>query len=89
MRRPRSTFARPSRCRASSTAISPNALKALTGETWEIGSPDGPVEPTLLEQDQAREMAARDAILATPIVKAAFDAFPEAELLDYKAAVRG
>ncbi|MCJ8157515.1 DNA polymerase III subunit gamma/tau [Sphingomonas sp. LaA6.9] len=65
------------------------ALKALTGETWEIGSPDGPAEPTLLEQDQAREMAARDAILATPIVKAAFDAFPEAELLEYKAAARG
>lgn len=62
------------------------ALKALTGATWEVGSPDGPAEPTLLEQEHARENAARDAILATPIVRAALDAFPEAELLDYKAA---
>jgi DNA polymerase III subunit gamma/tau len=31
------------------------------------------------------ENAARDAILATPLVKAAFEAFPEAELVDYDA----
>ena len=29
------------------------------------------------------EAAARDAVLQAPIVKAAFEAFPDAELLDY------
>src|SRR6202008_2115196 len=62
------------------------ALKALTGTTWEVSSPDGPAEPTLLQQEQSREADARDAILATPIVRAAFDAFPEAELVEYKTA---
>jgi len=60
------------------------ALKLLTGATWQVNSPDGPAEPTLLEQEQNRENRARDAILATPLVKAAFDAFPEAELTDWK-----
>jgi len=60
------------------------ALKLLTGAAWIVNSPDGPAEPTLLEQEQNRENRARDAILATPLVKAAFDAFPEAELTDWK-----
>lgn len=62
------------------------ALKTITGVTWEVASTDGEAEPTLLEQEHMRERAARDAILEMPLVKAAFDAFPEAELLEYKAA---
>jgi len=62
------------------------ALKSITGETWQVSSPDGPAEPTLLEQEKMEENRARDAILATPLVKAAFDAFPEAELVEWKRA---
>jgi DNA polymerase-3 subunit gamma/tau len=62
------------------------ALKSITGETWQVNSPDGPAEPTLLEQEKMEENRARDAILATPLVKAAFDAFPEAELVEWKRA---
>jgi DNA polymerase-3 subunit gamma/tau len=57
------------------------ALKSLTGMNWRIVTGDGPAEPSLLEQEQAAEAEARQAILDTPIVKAAMAAFPEAELL--------
>jgi DNA polymerase-3 subunit gamma/tau len=40
----------------------------------------------LLQQEQTREDQARARILATPLVKAAFDAFPDAELVDYEIA---
>jgi DNA polymerase-3 subunit gamma/tau len=61
------------------------SLKAITGATWEVATTDGPAEPSLLEQEKAQENAARDAILATPIVRAAFESFPEAELIGYSA----
>lgn len=64
------------------------ALKWVTGETWVVSSPDGPAEPTLLEQEQMAENRARDAILAAPLVKAAFDAFPGAELVEWKSGAR-
>jgi DNA polymerase-3 subunit gamma/tau len=57
------------------------ALKSLTGMNWRIVTGDGPAEPSLLEQEQAAEAEARQAILDTPIVKAAMAAFPDAELL--------
>lgn len=63
-------------------------LKEATGVSWQISSAEGPAEPSLLEQDRASENAARDAILAAPIVKAAFEAFPGAELIDYAAPER-
>ncbi|MGK2912012.1 MAG: DNA polymerase III subunit gamma/tau, partial [Sphingobium sp.] len=56
-------------------------LSDITGRPWQVMIGDGPVEPTLWEQEQAAEDAARQAILSTPIVRAAMDAFPEAELL--------
>jgi DNA polymerase-3 subunit gamma/tau len=59
------------------------ALKALTERNWEVTIADGPAEPTLLDQEKGRENAARDAILAAPVVKAAFEAFPDAELVEY------
>jgi DNA polymerase-3 subunit gamma/tau len=62
------------------------ALKSITGETWQVRSPDGPAEPTLLEQERMAENRARDAILAAPLVKAAFEAFPGAELVEWKRA---
>ncbi len=57
-----------------------SALKTLTGQSWKLSMLDAPGEPTLKEaQDAARE-AERQAIIATPVVRAAFDAFPDAEL---------
>ncbi len=59
------------------------ALKAMTGIVWEVTTGDSPAEPSLLQQEQAREAAARESILAAPLVKTAFDTFAEAELVDY------
>lgn len=61
------------------------ALKVLTNSNWQVTTADGPAEPTLLEQERAAEAAARDVILAQPVVKAAFEAFPDAELLPMSA----
>ena len=57
-----------------------DALKAATGKVWKIALEDAPGAPTLREQAKADEEATRQAILETPLVKAAFAAFPEAEL---------
>ena len=62
------------------------ALKSLTGMNWDVATADGDAQPSLLQQDQTREDQARDRILATPLVKAAFAAFPDAELVDYEIA---
>ena len=60
-------------------------LKELTGERWTIGTVRDGGEPSLRERQVAQEDAARSAILESPLVKAAFQAFPEAELIDYSA----
>ena len=62
------------------------ALKDATGSTWRVQVEDGEGAPTLREREQAAEGAARDAVLGLPIVRAAFEAFPDAELLGYSAA---
>ncbi len=62
------------------------ALKPLTGMAWDVSISDAEAQPSLLQQEEAREQAARQSILETPFVKAAMDAFPEAELIDYAAA---
>ncbi len=59
------------------------ALKSITNMPWDVRISDAEAQPSLLQQDQAREAAAKDRILSTPIVKAAMEAFPEAELIDY------
>ena len=56
------------------------ALKALSGRAWRVSFADQPGTPTLIERERIAEDAAKQAILETPAVKAAFDAFPEAEL---------
>lgn len=61
------------------------ALKAQTGRSWQVEIADGDAEPSLLEQDRRAEAEARDAILASPTVKAALEAFPGAELIGYGA----
>ena len=58
-------------------------LKGETGQAWRVADGEGPAEPTLKEQESAREAAARDAILASPNVRAIIEAFPEAELVGW------
>lgn len=55
-------------------------LYELTGAKWSVTTSDAPGEPTLAEQEEATRRTEESAILATPIVKAAFEAFPDAVL---------
>jgi DNA polymerase-3 subunit gamma/tau len=59
------------------------AFREVTGITWQVEMADAEAAPSLRAQEEAEEAAARDAILSTPAVKAVFEAFPEAELIDY------
>ncbi len=59
-------------------------LKALTDMAWDVRISDAEAQPSLLQQEQTREAEAKARILSTPIVKSAFEAFPEAELIDYE-----
>jgi len=61
-------------------------LRAETGQRWAIETSGTEGEASLLEQEQAGLAAEREAILQSPMVKAAFEAFPDAELIDYKLA---
>jgi DNA polymerase III subunit gamma/tau len=58
-------------------------LKDITGSAWLIEAQDAPAQPTLREQERTAESAARDAIMAHPIVSAALTQFPEAELIGW------
>ena len=60
-------------------------LGRRTGRRWTVGLADTPGELSLLAQSRAQENAARTAILESALVKAALEAFPEAELIDYSA----
>jgi len=54
-------------------------LKRLTGKAWKVTSEDAQGAPTMREEEEAKRSEMRAAILETPVVKAAFEAFPEAE----------
>jgi DNA polymerase-3 subunit gamma/tau len=56
---------------------------SLFGQKWQVGISDGPAEPTLREREQAAEAELKQKVLDSPIVKAAFEAFPDAELAAY------
>ena len=64
------------------------ALKTISGATWEVTFAEGTSEPSMLDQERAAETAARDEILGSPIVRASFEAFPDAELIGYTATQR-
>jgi DNA polymerase III subunit gamma/tau len=57
-------------------------LNEATGMTWRVVNDDAPAKPSLRDQEAAQEMAARQAILAEPIVRATLEHFPDAELLN-------
>ncbi|WP_375403621.1 DNA polymerase III subunit gamma/tau [uncultured Sphingomonas sp.] len=59
------------------------ALRRITDRTWRVLVEDAPGRPTLREQAKAAEEVERAAVLDSPLVKAAFEAFPEAELIDW------
>lgn len=57
------------------------AIDAVTGLRWQLSAVGGEAQPSLAEQKAAVEEAAKNAILSTPVLKAAMEAFPNAELL--------
>ncbi len=58
------------------------ALKSATGRNWKITTADTPGDPTLRELDAAQYESFKAEILASPMVRAALDAFPDAEIAD-------
>ncbi len=60
------------------------ALKEVTGAAWTVALGDGDAQPTLLQQERAAEDRLRDEVLAAPVVAAAMNAFPGAELVVYE-----
>ena len=57
-----------------------DAAKRATDTGWKVTTSEIEGAPTLRDTARAIEAAARDAILATPVVRAAMTAFPGAEL---------
>ena len=58
------------------------ALEELTRERWSVERTVGDAQPSLRERAAAQATAAQAALLADPLVKAAFAAFPDAQLVD-------
>jgi DNA polymerase-3 subunit gamma/tau len=63
-------------------------LREATGRAWQISMADVPGAPTVFEAEQDVVQARHDAARANPIVAAAFDHFPGAELIEPKPAKR-
>ncbi|WP_339824646.1 DNA polymerase III subunit gamma/tau [uncultured Parasphingorhabdus sp.] len=59
-----------------------DALRQETGQDWKFTEGQGEAQPSLVEQEQQARDAERQAILDAPLVKAAFEAFPDAQLLE-------
>jgi DNA polymerase-3 subunit gamma/tau len=60
------------------------ALKAITGTSWQVRASDEPARPSLLEQERGEAERLRQEVLDAPLVKAAFEAFPDAELAGFR-----
>jgi DNA polymerase III subunit gamma/tau len=58
-------------------------LKRELRQAWEIGLAEGSAQPSLREQELAAREELRQRVLDTPLVKAAMEAFPDAELAAY------
>jgi DNA polymerase III subunit gamma/tau len=61
-----------------------DALREATGTRWQVRASDADAEPSLLDQQKAAAETLRQEVLDAPIVQAAFEAFPEAELAGYR-----
>jgi DNA polymerase III subunit gamma/tau len=60
-----------------------SALKDATGVNWRVRCVEDASAPTLREEAAASEAAERDAVLRSPLVAAAMESFPEAELIGW------
>jgi len=60
------------------------ALRRAFDQPWKLLMEDAPGELTLHEQAKVNEEAERQAVLDSPLVRAAMAAFPEAELVSWK-----
>jgi DNA polymerase III subunit gamma/tau len=58
-------------------------LKELTGTSWVVSIAQEGASPSLLEQEKMAEEQLRSQVLAESAVRAAMDAFPDAELESY------
>lgn len=64
-----------------------DALFKLTGKRWQVETAQvepghSKAQPSLREQAEAAADAAREKVLSDPLVKATFEAFPDAELIE-------
>jgi DNA polymerase-3 subunit gamma/tau len=59
-----------------------DALRQVTGEAWRVEPGEGDGTPSLREQEEAARQAEADRIRNAPLVQAALEAFPGAELID-------
>ncbi|MEM8726602.1 MAG: DNA polymerase III subunit gamma/tau, partial [Pseudomonadota bacterium] len=59
-----------------------DALFKLTGKRWQVERGSGAAQPSLREQAEAEANAERERIRSDPLVKAALEAFPDAELIE-------
>ena len=59
-----------------------DALLKVTGQRWEVLRGEGEGAPTLRERDEAAKAEEDNRVRNSPIVQAAFEAFPGAELVD-------
>ncbi|MBO6945674.1 DNA polymerase III subunit gamma/tau [Altererythrobacter sp.] len=58
-----------------------DCLFRVTGDRWQVERGEGDAAHTLREQDEATKLAKEQEIREHPMVKATFEAFPDAELL--------
>ncbi|PKP96058.1 MAG: DNA polymerase III subunit gamma/tau, partial [Alphaproteobacteria bacterium HGW-Alphaproteobacteria-15] len=58
-----------------------DALFKVTGKRWLVERGSGTAQPSLREIIEADARAADERVRSDPLVNAAFEAFPEAELL--------
>ncbi|RZM05047.1 MAG: DNA polymerase III subunit gamma/tau, partial [Sphingomonas sp.] len=56
------------------------ALKALTQTAWRVTMADAPGAPTLREMQDAADAANKEHYMGSPMMRAAREAFPDAEL---------
>ena len=60
-----------------------DVLRRLTGKSWRITTEDTPGAPSVREAQAAARAAELDWVRGTPIVKAAMEAFPAAEVVEW------
>jgi DNA polymerase-3 subunit gamma/tau len=65
-----------------------DALKTLTGQSWRVTTEDVPGAPSIREAEAARRSQELDAVRAMPVVAAALEIFPDAEITGWNMAER-